>query len=74
MGFYEIMATFCFVFTAAAAVYLIFASVREARIDKKMFDNQDSGLFWAEIENGDIDYDPKRDVYDWKKDAPNDFS
>lgn len=37
--------------------------------------SNDVDLAWGTIENGDVDYsNPKDRVYDWKKDAPNDFS
>lgn len=74
LGFYETLALICFIIAAVMIIGVIVYEVLKARKDKKHEDATMRWMHWGTPVKGYQPKHKKTKLYDWKKDAPNDFS
>ena len=67
LGFYEWFVILLWICAAIYISYVIASEVLEATKHRRSFNQSNPHKPKIDV------YDPCKDVYDWKKDAPNDF-
>lgn len=75
---HEWLATFCFAIAGLSIIAVVMYEMIMAHREKKAFDEKYEAIYLLRHEHmypSEANFKPRKDeVYDWKKDARNDFS